>query len=361
MEKCSEANTCRRCGKSLKSRKALNRHLKVCKAALVTCPHCHRRFGKKGLCRHIQSCKKVDRSVNRTFKCRVCSDAFPNRRDLYYHSITQHGRGDGQNNVENFQLQFPPWEDDEGNVVDQELERVYNDNAVHINAPHRRGEVVQNYNFPTENLQGGVDEIMSHIEDIYQEQTNSFRLNMSFGFILRNRQTGEYRYYIPYTNSYLFNSAYPIVRHGSLRALRNKIKHINPEKYLREHNPNSKWEVVYVTNIRYNITLLDYLLGYIAEVPKHVKDAKSIHSLTKHPATKQPYNDNLCFFRCLAYHRTKTKAGLDVLAYFMFQQWVEYSPANIDVKNFLGVNLHDIPDLENCFQTNLNVFQLFPN
>ena len=68
----------------------------------------------------------------------------------------------------------PPWKDAQGSVVDPALERVYNDTALHIRAPHTYGEVVQRYNFPTENLQGGEEEIMSHIEDIYREQNNEF-------------------------------------------------------------------------------------------------------------------------------------------------------------------------------------------
>ena len=72
------------------------------------------------------------------------------------------------------------------------------------------------------------------------------------------------------------------------------------------------------------------------------------------------HDDNLCFFRCLAWHESQTEVGLEALTHQKFQQWVEYTPVKLGIK-FLGVNLVDIPDLENCFQMNINVFQLLEN
>ena len=208
--------------------------------------------------------------------------------------MSQHG-GAEQNGAQNFQLVAPTWKDAQGNVVDQGLERVYNDNALHILAPHRTaGPIIRTCNFPTKNLQGGVRKIMSHIEDIYREQHHSFKLNINLGFILRNRNTGEYCYYMPYSNSYLFQTPYTITRHGSLRALKNKIKRINPEKYVQRKRPTSEWEPVFITNFQIVISLLNYVLGRKnTNFPKHVKDSKSVVTFTEH-------DDNLCFFRCIS-------------------------------------------------------------
>ena len=51
--------------------------------------------------------------------------------------MSQHGGAD-DNCVCKFQLVAPPWKGAKGNVVDPTLERVYNDNALHILAPHRK-------------------------------------------------------------------------------------------------------------------------------------------------------------------------------------------------------------------------------
>ena len=263
--------------------------------------------------------------------------------------MTQHGGGDG---AQNFNLVDPPWKNSQGETIDPAFEAAYTDNLTHIMAPHREGEVVKSYNYPTENLHGGVDEIMSHIEDIYENQNNSFKLNINLGFILRNQKNGAYRYHIPYGNSYLFRTPFTITRHGSLRALKNKIKRLNPAAYVENQRPNSVWELAYITNIHFDITLLDYVLGQTTttNLPKHVKDSNSILTFTEQ-------DDNLCFFRCMAWHQCKSQTGLEALTHRKFQTWGDYRSINTN-KKFPGVKLCDIPDLENCFQVNINVFQL---
>ena len=61
------------------------------------------------------------------------------------------------------------------------------------------------------------------------------------------------------------------------------------------------------------------------------------------------HDDNLCFFRCISWHESQTKAGLEPLTQRKFQQWVEYKSLNPDAK-FLGVDLLNIPDLETVFK-----------
>ena len=339
-----KAFTCIKCGSSFKTRKTLNQHAKACATISYTCPSCAKRFqDKRGVAVHLKSCKNVDKCKNKSFKCRRCSEVFQSRRELYNHRVSQHGGADVANNVQNFQLVAPPWADAQGNVVDPALERVYNDNVLHIRAPHERGEVVQRYNFPTENLQGGVEEIMSHIEDIYREQNNSFKLNMNLGFIMRNRKTGEYRYYIPYANSYLFQTPHTITRHGSLRALKNKIKKINPQEYVRNQRPGSEWEPVYITNIHFDISLMDYVLGHSTQLPDHVKNSKSVLTFIACPKTGKVYNDQLCFFRCLAWHESQSQVGFESLTHRKYKEWVDYTPVALG-KKCLGVTLHDIPE-----------------
>ena len=201
---------------------------------------------------------------------------------------------------------------------------------------------------------------MSHIEDIYREQNNSFKLNMNLGFIMRNRKTGEYRYYIPYANSYLFQTPHTITRHGSLRALKNKIKKINPQEYVRNQRPGSEWEPVYITNIHFDISLMDYVLGHSTQLPDHVKNSKSVLTFIACPKTGKVYNDQLCFFRCLAWHESQSQVGFESLTHRKYKEWVDYTPVALG-KKCLGVTLHDIPDLENCFQMNITVFQLLEN
>jgi hypothetical protein len=42
------------------------------------------------------------------------------------------------------------------------------------------------------------------VRNIFIQQTSAFRINVSFGFILRNVETGELRYYHPSQNNARF-------------------------------------------------------------------------------------------------------------------------------------------------------------
>ena len=42
------------------------------------------------------------------------------------------------------------------------------------------------YNFPTNDLSGGFQEIEDQLENVFNSQVNAFRINLSFGLLLRN-------------------------------------------------------------------------------------------------------------------------------------------------------------------------------
>ena len=255
----------------------------------------------------------------------------------------------------------PPWLNEQGEVIDEALQRVYDNNRLHILAPHTEGEGVKTYNFPTDDLRGGVDEIMNRLDDIYCTENNSFKVNLNLGFIMRNRETGEYRYFIPYANSYLLNSLHTITDHASLRRLRRKLENLNPVEYIMTHRPDSRWEPVFITNFKLDVFSMDYPLGKPVNLPRHVSECRSLLTLlAQRDRDKRPYDDNLCFFRCLAWHQLKSCVGLDILTHQKYADWLDYKGQEAQPK-FPGVQLHDFPDLENCFQTNLNLFQLTEN
>ena len=48
-------------------------------------------------------------------------------------------------------------------------------------------------------------DIAEGLHDIFDRQNHAFKINLSFGFIMRHVETGRYRYFRPYDNVNVFN------------------------------------------------------------------------------------------------------------------------------------------------------------
>lgn len=136
----------------------------------------------------------------RSYRCRRCSQSFPNRRELYLHGMQKHFQTGGRALQERpWGIGQAPWET-EG---DPNLQRTYEANQGLILDSPEESSVVSSYNVPLKN-DFTIPQLMNHAQRIYDRQNNAFRLNLEFGLILRHTETGEYRYFRPHANESLF-------------------------------------------------------------------------------------------------------------------------------------------------------------
>ena len=113
--------------------------------------------------------------------------------------MSQHGGND--------LYEIPNFEEELNNP---ELQAEYAMNRRHILAGDEDTDLKKVYNFPSNNLHGGFNEIRGHLNQIYNDQGHAFWINFSFGMILQNTETGEYRYYIPYFNNKMLQFPFTI-------------------------------------------------------------------------------------------------------------------------------------------------------
>ena len=71
----------------------------------------------------------------------------------------------------------------------------------------------------------------------------------------------------------------------------------------------------------------------------------------------KPYEDNLCFFRCLALHNGCHTKNLERDTKHYYQQ---YRDAGLSKKKFHGVKLSELDDLEKLYEVNIQVYSLAP-
>ena len=189
-------------------------------------------------------------------------------------------------------------------------------------------------------------------EDVYQRQERAFRLNLVFGVILQNRETGRYRYFVPYTNSGIFERPIFISKRTDLQRLRHELERRDMLTELLRQRPDTKWIPVLVTNIHFLVTETYYPLGQ-GVLPDYLMLKDSLYSLTKSRQTLKSYKDNLCAFRCLASHHRYDIMSLEGHAKQLYRHW-----SNESIEDFQRLSFEDFPCFETTFGINLEVYSL---
>ncbi|CAH3191116.1 unnamed protein product, partial [Porites evermanni] len=85
--------------------------------------------------------------------------------------------------------------------------------------------------------------------------------------------------------------------------------------------------------------------------------ALQITPLDRNIQRGKPYEDNLCFFRCLALYNGCHTKNLERDTKHYYQQ---YRDAGISKKKFHGVKLSELVDLEKLYEVNIQVYSLAP-
>ena len=98
---------------------------------------------------------------------------------------------------------------------------------------------------------------MSQANQVYKRQNSAYRLNLEFGLILVNTDSGEYRYFTPYSNEVLFDRPIYVSRSQDLRHLRLRLQALNITDFILRQRPDTKWKPVLVTNVTFKLPFRD--------------------------------------------------------------------------------------------------------
>lgn len=334
--------SCTKCNRRFKRFDHMTRHEKTCDGRHHGCPKCGKRCSTAyGLRRHLQwhekapvkkkgvyNVTKKKRKIDTTspmpdpsrYRCRKCPSTFENRHDLYIHGMSQHFSSGGG-------LQTRPWGADDTplvnghGTVDPDLKEIYVNSPL-ILEPHREGPVQNVYNFPINN-DITVEQLMDYAREIFERQQRGFRLNLVFGVILRNRETGQYRYFVPYDRTGIFERPLYVFRLRDLDRLRIRLEKMDITTELLQQRPNMKWNPVLVTNVHYTADSTHFPVGF-GDLPEYLLNKESIYPLAKSRQTGKPYDDDLCAYRCLALHRGHEIRYIDGPAQEYNRQWCEF-------------------------------------
>ncbi|KAI8495466.1 hypothetical protein Bbelb_269210 [Branchiostoma belcheri] len=405
---------CGQCGKEFKHRQSFNRHKKAAHAASPThrCETCDQNFTRlHDLKRHQQQkhtsaapqhecdfCGKKfpradklrehkrthDKQPTRlTFHCRLCNTPFNMVGELQRHREETHpedvpstSRGHKRKPSANadksspkrsrkvqplspndlFPVQEDPLDKPEDLALEDEdpaLEQLYKKKWSNIRTHFERKSVHDMYNFRINSV--NVDDLTDKVWAIFRDQKTSFKINLSYGFVLRNNE-GELRYYYPCENNHTFLEKPVIVdTEEDLQRFLDQIANKDILEYCRQQRPDSKWIVHTIPHVEFYISKLgNHPIGAPKTLPAYIVHNKAIVALQS--GMHGPFDDNLCFFRCLASHYGKDPKSLETATKDLFRQYLE--AADLTEKDFYGVSLEDLADIEKLFQVDIYVYSL---
>ena len=244
------------------------------------------------------------------------------------------------------QKPMPPIEDLEApppalaDEYGSELQDVIIQHCGSIRTHTSHGPVQSRYNFRL---------MTSDLGHIFADQTTAFKSNVSYGFILRNKISGRYRFYHSSCNCCGRNLDEPslITNADTFEIFLEWIKEPNILKWALSQRPNSDWVVELVTTATIFVNrILQHPIGCVGIVlPHYVKCDKTVTTLEKDHYSR-PYVDNLSLFRCLGLH----------LAHDPKTLYAKYTDQ--PVETFEGVIIDELHKVETLFEVNIIVYKL---
>ena len=184
------------------------------------------------------------------------------------------------------------------------------------------------------------------------------KVNLAFGFILKNIEDGGFRYFYAHENNTLLDRSKLACTHDDLAKLKDFLNQTDVIESCSRERMNTKWRFYKLTNLTVFAALLkDVPMGCKnAVLPEPLLKIHTINRLTFEENTRQPYNDNLCLFRALALHMHGNKR-LEEESSQIFNSFINKMDG-LSPNQFKGVHMNDIPFVEDLLTLNILLYDI---
>ena len=324
------------------------------------CATCGRAFTRRDhLQRHASRCRP------KPFTCDVCHSGFTRKDNLDHHKRTvqcgsppQPGPAPKRRRIASLDedpLTPPPVEHAANDELSSALQDFVQENWGSVRTHVVHGPIQTRYNRRLTSLD--MRDLHDQLFLLFDQQTTAFKVNLSFGFILKQKVTGRLRYYHSSNNCcgrYMEEPAL-ITNRADFESFQERIQEPDLLNWAVSQRPNSDWICEMVTNVTFFVNrIVHHPIGCVdVNLPDYVKRNKAIVRLDK-DSHGVIYRDNLCLFRCLAIHQGCDVRCIEATVATLYAKYTDNTP----VHDFAGVPLDELDKVETKFKTNVCVYQL---
>ena len=196
------------------------------------------------------------------------------------------------------------------------------------------------------------------LDYVFKELNCAAKVNIAFGFVLKNFEDGMCRYLYAHENNTIMEKSKLVCTPDDIVNLKEKIQKMEIIDLCTLERANTKWKFYKLTNVTVFAALLkDIPMGCKDTVlPEPLLKNYDVNCLTFERNTRQPYNDNLCLFRAVALHLFGYER-LEEDTSKLFNLFLNNSEEG-DISKFQGVHLNDIPKVEDLLQSNIFLYDI---
>ena len=152
------------------------------------------------------------------------------------------------------------------------------------------------------------------------------KLNLSFGFVLRNIESGELRYYHSSFNNGLFlTHPITIASEDDFENFVQKVRDMDVLQHALHTRPDTKWVVADITNVTVyaNKMPLFYIGAAPHELPDYISNNVGLNNLIRSRNSGARYRDNFCLFRCLALKQGYSATALETRTMYLVDRYTK--------------------------------------
>ena len=209
---------CGDCGNMYVSQNAA-RHRKNCMRGVISCSESrYFTYNQQEMNYHVAK-KHAPSTSKQSTVCSYCEQEFPSYYSLQQHWRKEHGakhRKPSDTVADLNKIVEEEWEDRE--KLKEELSACQHF-LVDTKIENVRRKV---FNFQMSKLDTKI--IKEKLEDVFNKLDSAAKINIALGFVLRNVETGEYRYYYAHENNTLFEKLHLLCTKENLISIQYKLK-----------------------------------------------------------------------------------------------------------------------------------------
>ena len=139
---------------------------------------------------------------------------------------------------------------------------------------------------------------------VFKELKCAAKVNLAFGFVLKNIEVGMCRYFYAHENKTLMERSKLVFTPDDNTNLKEKLQKMDIVDLFTRERANTKCKFYKLTNLTVFAELLKDVSRGCKDslLPEPLLQNQNVNCLTYKQNIKIPYNDNFCLFRALALH-----------------------------------------------------------